>query len=149
MAYAGRARTTRSKYCFSLSHSEQHCELLPALSQTNDTESKTRLTVPATQPFQAQQFLICNEWNYNPAPCCPIPRCRYRHICLPCSQNPRIIDKSHKPMFFPNFPGQAPTHTTIPSLVQPSSQPFQAQQGSGFLQGYNNHPSGFQHFQSY
>ena len=40
-------------------------------------------------------------------------------------------------------------HTTIPSLVQPSSQPFQAQQSSGFSQGYSNHSSGFQHFQPY
>ena len=117
MAFAEWAGTTHCKYCFSLSHSEQHCELSPAPSQTSDTQTKSSSTAPATQSFQIRQCPICNECNYNPAPCCPIPRCRYRHIYLPCSRNPRIIDRSHKAMFCPNFPGQTPTHITIPSLT--------------------------------
>ena len=123
----GRVRTTHYKYCFSFSHSKQHCELSPALLQTKDTQTKSNsIHSYSNQVLPSWQRHICNDWNYNPAQCCLIIRCCYRHIYLQCSRNSRIIDKSHKVMFCYNFPGQTPTHTAIPSLVQPSSQLFQA-----------------------
>ena len=140
MAFAWKGRTSRCKYCFSLSHSDQHCELSQNLQQTSDTRSS--LATSSMQSSRTRPSPICNEWNYNPAPRCPIPRCRYRHICIPCSRNPRIADKGHKAMFCPNFPVQPPT---IPSLVQPPLQSNQAQQGPSFSQGY----SGSQRFQPY
>ena len=149
MAFAGKARTTRCKCYFSLSHSKQHCELSPAPSQTSDTQTKSSSTIPASQSFQARQCLICNEWNYNPAPCRPIPRCCYRHICLPCSRNPRIIDKSHKAIFCPNLPGQTPcTQLSLVCNHYPSHSRLSRVQDSHRATAINLR-SGFQRFQSY
>ena len=97
MVFAGRTRTGCCKYCFILSQLEQHCELLLAQPQ-RDTQTKSSSIASATKAFQAQQSLICNEWNYNPVPHCPIPRCLYKHthLLIPCSRNSRIIDKDYK-----------------------------------------------------
>ena len=70
-------------------------------------------------------------------------------ICIPCSRNPRIVDKSHKAMFCPNYPAQTPSHATSLSLTPLSSQPFQAQQGASSSQGYSNPPGGSHQFQPY
>ena len=137
MAFAGKTRSTRCKYCFSLSHSEQHCELAPVQQEANVT--LTRLDSGSSAMQSSRQCPICNKWNYNPS-----PRCRHRHICIPCSCNPSIVDKAHKAMFCPNYPVQAPTHSTIPSLLQP-----QPQQGSNHSQGYSLPSNGPQRFQPY
>ena len=137
MAFAGKARAARCKYCFSLSHSEQQCELAPVEGQATDFQPKAS----STQLSQARQRPICNEWNYNPAPRCPIPRCRYRHICLPCSRNPAILDKGHKAIFCPNYPTQTPSHAITPGLGQVFPQAPHAQPGPVFSssQAYNNY----------
>ena len=46
-----------------------------------------------------------------------------------------------RPCFVPISQGKLPLMQLSPSLVQPSSQPFQAQQGLEFSQGYSNHSS--------
>ena len=62
--------------------------------EKNVTQARLGSGTPAMQ--SSRQCPICNEWNYNPSPRCPSPRCRYRHICMPCSRNPSIVDKAHK-----------------------------------------------------
>ena len=149
MAFAGKARSVRCKYCFGLSHSEQHCELAPPQKQATDPQTKLISAPPTSQSAQNRQCLICNEWNYNPAPRCPIPRCRYRHICIPCSRNPKIVDKGHKAMYCPNLSAQSLSNTTSTSGVHLPPQSFPIQHGSGFPQAYNSHPGGVQRFQPY
>ena len=74
MAFAGKTRSTSCQYYFSLSHSEQHCKLAPVQQETNGTQTRLSSGTPAMQ--SSRQRHICNEWNYNPSPQCPIPRCR-------------------------------------------------------------------------
>ena len=149
MAFAGKARSIRCKYCFGLSHSEQQCELAPAQKQSTDAQAKSVSVTSSTQSTQNRQRPICNEWNYNPAQRCPIPRCRYRHICIPCSRNPKVMEKGHKAMYCPNFPVQSSSNVTTSSGIHLPPQAFPTQHGSAFPQVYNNHPGGAQRFQPY
>ena len=141
MAFAGKAISVHCKYCFGLSYSEQHCELAPAQKQTTDPQTKV-VSASSTQSTQSRPCPICNEWNYNPAPHCPIPRCRYRHICIPCSRNPKIMDKGHKVMYCPNLPAQSLSNTTTTGGVHQPPQSFPTQHESGFPQAFNSHPGG-------
>ena len=136
MVFAGNTRTTRCKYFFGQSHSEQKCELPPTQGQGTKIQLRSA-SGSLPQSFQVYQHLISNEWNYNPAPQCPIPRCCYKHICLPCSQNPTFTDKAHKAMFCTNYPLQSASHTINPSSGQVSTSISEGQVGLVLTQTFN------------
>ena len=86
MAFAGRAKLTRCKFCFSLTHTSPACFW-----------SKDMPKHPSngyTQPSPTQK--ICHVWIYSPSPTCAFPNCRFVHTCLICSKDPTVTDTAHK-----------------------------------------------------
>ena len=116
LAFQGQARSSRCKYCFSLSHSSVECELsvepFPRRWPVHQKQdSSPRL------PCRA----ICYQWNDTPSPICTYPNCRYDHICYICAMSSTARSVDHKAMHCPyrsanNQPAPAPLRRQFTSL---------------------------------
>ena len=97
LAFSGKARVTRCKFCFSLSHASSDCAWATdqPISQPNRVSTSSGTSSRSTR--------ICYAWNSHPQAGCPYPSCMYEHICTFCSKNPSIIDKRHKAIFCPHY----------------------------------------------
>ena len=91
MAFAGRAKSTRCKFCFSLTHTSPEC------SWSKDIPKHS--SKGHTQPSPTQK--ICHVWNYSPSPTCTFPNCRFVHTCLICSKDPTATNTAHKALKCP------------------------------------------------
>ena len=114
MAFTGHAKAKRCKYCFSLTHAAQDCDLAPAAPT---------VTPQATAgPFQGpkQKPQICYSWNHNQEAQCVFPGCKYLHICLYCARDPQASDKQHKAIHCQKHKPKLPTQPLFPSY---NSQP--------------------------
>ena len=107
LAFAGHARTTRCKYCFSLVHQSTDCDLSPEMP--NQSRQKN----------QRPQF--CFRWNETPAPMCPYLNCKYQHICYICAQDPANTNVSHKAIHCPQRHASQPS--IKPHLPRSSATP--------------------------
>ena len=99
IAFAGKARASRCKHCFSLTHPAEDCEWAPTKAAIPPPQPPAPTLAGQGHPFRRRP--VCYEWNHNPAPLCPFPGCKYRHMCLYCAQNPQVADKGHKAMHCP------------------------------------------------
>ena len=99
LAFSGKAKATRCKHCFSLSHNSADCEL----------GSTTGTTSQPLNPFTGR---ICFDWNKDPRPGCSRANCSYHHICTNCARDPSIQNKYHKAVFCPYYPMQNWRQTT-------------------------------------
>ena len=108
-AFAGQAKATRCKHCFSLTHTAEECDWAPTPSTNKPT--------PTVKPNPARSLQVCYEWNHNPSPSCPFPGCKYQHICWFCSRDPQVTDKAHKAMHCPRRRRPRPQMPT--NQVQP------------------------------
>ena len=93
-AFAGQARATRCKYCFSLTHTADDCDWAPTPSSHTPKQGGFSGGGRPRPPPQ-----VCYEWNHNPSPVCSFPNCKYLHICWYCSWDPLATSKDHKAMF--------------------------------------------------
>ena len=91
LAFSGKAKATRCKHCFSLSHPSADCEL------ASTSESTSQLS----NPFVGR---ICFDWNKDPRPGCSRVNCSFHHICTNCARDPSIQNKYHKAVFCPYYP---------------------------------------------
>ena len=95
LAFAGQAKTSRCKHCFSMAHQSNDCDLAPE---------------PSAKPYQySQRRQICFRWNETLTPTCSYPNCKYQHICYICAHDPGITNVSHKAI-------HCPQHTSQPSI---------------------------------
>ena len=105
LAFAGQAKTSRCKHCFSLAHQSNDCDLAPE---------------PSIKPYQySQRRQICFHWNETLNPTCSFPNCKYQHICYICAHDPGITNVSHKAIHCPQRMGQS----SIKPLFPPDSNP--------------------------
>ena len=120
IAFAGQARATRCRYCFSLTHQAEECEWAPPASKAGQTPA-----APSSKPPNERRIQICYEWNHNPDPICPYPACKYLHICLYCGRD-RIPEsqKDHKAMYCPRRRRPNPT---MPQQGRPAAAAWQTQ----------------------
>ena len=95
-AFAGQAKASRCKHCFSLTHSAEECDWAPTPSANKAPVTNRYVSAPRARPAK-----VCYEWNHNPSPTSPFPGCRYQHICWYCSSDPQVTDKEHKAMHCP------------------------------------------------
>ena len=105
LAFAGQAKSSRCKHCFSLSHQSAECELSPEL-------------LPKTYQ-NTQRRLICFRWNETTGPSCPYPNCKFLHICYICARNPAITNVSHKAIHCPQQGSQQPIRPLLPPQSTP------------------------------
>lgn len=91
LAFSGRAKASRCKYCFSLTHSSADCEW----SSTRTTGGQTSMTAGGR---------ICFDWNKDPRPGCSHANCTYQHICTNCAYDSAVSNKFHKAVFCPHYP---------------------------------------------
>ena len=89
LAFSGRAKASRCKYCFSLTHTSANCEW-------STPEQGGQPPMPTTGP-------ICFDWNKDPRPGCSRANCSYQHFCYYCAQDPSILNKFHKSVFCPYY----------------------------------------------
>ena len=85
IAFSGQAKTSRCKFCFSLSHESDDCDWAPTPKGRSSSSilSKTRPTSTTSVSNR------CCTWNYNQL--CPYgAQCRYQHVCLLCGANHKI-----------------------------------------------------------
>ena len=87
LAFAGHAKTSRCKYCFSLSNQSFECDLSPELPSKS---------YPINQRRQ-----IYFRWNEIPNPICSYPNCKYQHIYYICVQDLAVKDVAHKAIHYP------------------------------------------------
>ena len=95
LAFAGNARVSRCKHCFSLTHPSIECEWASEAAQPISTPPR-----PLMDPTR-QYRRICRKWNNTPGRC-PVPGCTYEHICLTCAYDSTISNKVHKVIHCPN-----------------------------------------------
>jgi len=86
LAFSGKAKASRCKHCFSLTHTSAECEWTSAPGST-------------VYPSTAQVGRICFDWNRDPRPGCSHADCTYKHVCTNCAQDPSILNKFHKAVF--------------------------------------------------
>ena len=99
IAFAGQERASRCRFCFSLSHHAEDCDWAPSPTKSPPQEASSGKLF--STPFRSRGASgtgspVCYEWNFNPDPVCPHPGCKYRHICIYCSNDARVTDKEHK-----------------------------------------------------
>lgn len=99
IAFAGQGRASRCRFCFSLSHHAEDCDWAPSPTKNPPQEASSGKLF--STPFRSRGASgtgspVCYEWNFNPDPVCPHPGCKYRHICIYCSNDARVADKEHK-----------------------------------------------------
>ena len=69
-AFAGQAKASRCKHCFSLTHSAEECDWAPTPSANKAPVTNKYVSAPRARPAK-----VCYEWNHNPSPACPFPGC--------------------------------------------------------------------------
>ena len=95
-AFAGQARASRCKHCFSLTHVADDCDWAPTPSATHSPKQRSTGSDGRPRPP-----LICYEWNHNPSSTCRFPNCKYLHICWFCSRDPNATKKTTRQCFAP------------------------------------------------
>ena len=96
LAFSGKARAVRCKFCFGLSHISA---LLP--SGTNQQQPPTQPNAPYTR--QPRRRRICMFYNNKPSPGCSFPGCKFEHMSCLCADNPHTNDKDHKAVMCPRY----------------------------------------------
>ena len=99
IAFAGQGRASRCRFCFSLSHHSEDCDWAPSPTKNPPQEASSGKPFSAPSRFRGASSTgspVCYEWNFSPDPVCPHPGCKYRHICIYCSNDARVADKEHK-----------------------------------------------------
>ena len=102
LAFSGKAKTSRCKYCFSITHQSTECVWEPEYP---------------TQPtplFPQQHPPVYFNWKSTPGRC-PVIGCTYDHICLYCASNPTVLDKRHKGIHCPQYQFKPPTQGQLAS----------------------------------
>ena len=94
LAFSGRAKASRCKYCFSMSHQSTECAWAP--------EHPTSMTQPTPLFPQWCSSPVCFKWNSTPGQC-PVIKCAYDHIYLYCANNPTVLDKHHRGIHCPQY----------------------------------------------
>ena len=89
IAFSGKAKSTRCKYCFCITHSSADCNWAPDPQPTRPYN-----------PQQRARHRICFKWNNVPGRC-PVQGCKFDHMCLLCANNPAVWDKAHKAIYCP------------------------------------------------
>ena len=104
LAFAGRAHSSRCKFCFSISHHSNDCDLAPDVqaSPRGVTSILPRPSLPFRRP-------VCYDWNEDPAPGCPRRGCKFEHICYLCVRDANVKDRNHKAVLCPNHIRDRPT----------------------------------------
>ena len=82
LAFTGKAKSNRCKYCFSLTHPSDDYDWAPT----------TSTPMPWTPQRQHSGQKICYIWNDTPG-ACPVTRYQFEHICVCCAYNPWVQDK--------------------------------------------------------
>ena len=80
LAFSGRAKASRCRHCFNLTHASADCGWMPIPENGN-------------QPLIPTTNRICFDWNKDPRPGCSRANCTYQHIKLIV---PRILQWSTK-----------------------------------------------------
>ena len=105
LAFAGQARTSRCKHCFSLAHQSTDCDLAPE---------------PPTKTYQNSQWRqLCFCWNKVIAPTCAYPNCKYQHILYICAHDSAVTNVSHKTINCPQHTSQPPIRPIFPTESTP------------------------------
>ena len=105
LAFSGKARSVRCKFCFSITHTSTECELAPDQgSNSSGTQSQHQASVQPVTPYpvSSRRRRICMLYNYDSTPGCSFPNCKFEHICFLCADDPRAIEKGHKAVMCPH-----------------------------------------------
>ena len=94
LAFSGKAKASRCKHCFSISHQSTECTWAP--------EHPISTTQPMPLFPQRRPPPVCFKCNSTPGQC-PVIGCAYDHICLYCANNPMVLDKRHKGIHCPQY----------------------------------------------
>ena len=104
LAFSGKARAVRCKFCFSLSHVSTECSWAPDQgSPPSGThyqqQSPTQPTSSYIRPQRRRR--ICMLYNNEPTQGCSFPNCKFEHVCCLCADDPYAIHKDHKAVMCP------------------------------------------------
>ena len=95
LAFSGKARAARCKFCFSLSRGSSDC------AWATDQPTSQAARTPTSMGMSPCPMRICYAWNSHPQPGCPYPSFTYEHICTFCCKDPAIVNKYHKAVLCP------------------------------------------------
>ena len=98
IAFAGQAKASRCKYCFSLTHLAEDCDWAPTPSAKQAPWSYLQTAGFPNAPTgsrgpQARPRQVCMAWNYYPV-CSFGPACKYEHSCTFCD-GPHMYKAQH------------------------------------------------------
>ena len=116
MAFTGKAKRHRCKYCFSLTHQAEECDWAPTPSPTHPKQASNPSSPRGAQRPRTLQ--VCYSWNHSPDPNCAYLGCKYQHICLYCANDPQAPNKDHKALHC--------NRCRCSTSARPISQPSQA-----------------------
>ena len=119
IAFAGRGSNARCSYCFSLTHPSSECEWAPPVPKPIPMMASASYSTHIQPKHNSP---ICYEWNYSRSPVCPHPNCKYQHLCIFCANDLTVHNKTHKALFCPRRPRQAPQQ--VPRAGRPRFQPY-------------------------
>ena len=106
LAFPGKAKASRCKYCFSITHQSTEYAWAP--------EYSTPMTQPTPLFPQRRPYPIWFKWNSSSGRC-PDIGCTYEHVCLYCANNPTVLDKHHKGIHCPQYQFKPPTRRQFAS----------------------------------
>ena len=129
LAFSGKARAVRCKFCFSLSHVSAQCNLAPdhglLPSGTNQQQPPTQPNAPYTRQPQCRR--ICMLYNNEPSPGCSFPDCKFEHVCCLCADDPHTSNKDHKAVMCPHYSNRILTNRDTPSTRWQAPMPYRRQ----------------------
>ena len=102
LAFSGKARSVRCKFCFSITHTSTECQWSP--DQGSDpfgTQSQHQVSTQPVTSYPLRRRRICMLCNNESTPGCSFPNCKFEHICCLCADDPCTIEKGHKAVMCP------------------------------------------------
>ena len=99
IAFAGQARASRCKYCFSLTHLTEECDWAPPPPKNPQHPGPAQKA--GTNRPRSRDTPVCFQWNHTPNPNCVYAGCKYWHTCLFCHNDPSVANKEHEAIFCP------------------------------------------------
>ena len=105
LAFSGKARSVRCKFCFSIMHTSAECEWAPDQeSTTSGTQSQQQASTQSVFPYlgSSRRRRVCLLYNRESTPGCSFPNCKFEHICSLCADDPHATDKRHKAVMCPH-----------------------------------------------
>ena len=135
LAFSGKARAVRCKFCFSLSHISAQCNLAPDhwLPPSGTHPQQQLSTLPnASYTRQPRRRRICMLYNNEPTPGCSFPDCRFEHVCCLCADNPHTIDKDHKAVMCPRRSSHILPNRDMPFKRWQAPMPYRRQQSTPY-----------------